>query len=144
MQRRSYYTYYDVINQLDSPIRGLFAEGSELDADIDGLNHKPILNENDVPVIEQYIVYAEDQIIQMGFPCVRNRNFAFVPIVVAFLQFHFIQRSNQQTNLPYSQIQASYSKAIEWLNENKDICVEKPSLRRSIISRSRGIVNAGY
>jgi len=72
----------------------------------------PISNKK-IPVIEKVIIPEEDKIISMGFPCVRNKNPLFAPIIAAFLQYSLVQRSNQQIVVPYSQIQQSYKDAIQ-------------------------------
>ena len=138
--RRSYFSYNDIIIYLDSPLRGLF-EKENLDK-----TREPIMDENEIPIIEKVIVPEEDKIIQMGFPCVEKKNMALLPIVASFVQYSLIQRSNQQLAVPYSQITQSYHDAKLWLENNKGFCnpVSNNFIIGQIRSRSRRRVNSGW
>lgn len=136
--RRSYYTYNDIIIYLDANLRGLFETET-----IDG-NRFPIL-ENDIPIIEQVIIPEEDKLIEMGFSCVKAKKTALLPIIASFLQYSLIQRSNQQLNVPYSQITQSYHDALLFLEANKNMCGSVISKNNVFIKSSkRNIINAGF
>ena len=137
--RRSYFTYDDVIIYLDEPVKSIF---SDKDADE---KWTPKLDINGIPEIEKVIVPEEDKIISMGFPCIKECNLALLPIVAAFIQYSLIQRSNQQLNIPYSQITQSYHDAILFLEKNKDMCFKQTNtIANQIRSVRRRRINAGF
>jgi len=120
--RRSYFRYEDIIIYLDDPVRSIFSTENEDKTWTAILDAK-----TEIPEIEKVIVPEEDKIIQMGFPCIKEKNLLFLPIIAAFVQYSLVQRSNQQLNIPYSQIRESYRDALLFLQNNKDICNKKPN-----------------
>lgn len=137
--RRSYYTAEQIIVYLDAPLKSIFQTEKENN------NWEFILDNNNVPTIESVIMPEEDKIIAMGFPCIKERNLALLPIVAAFVQYSLIQRSNQQLAVPYSQITTSYRDAINFLENNKNLCKQHTSSIRGLIaSRTRRRVNSGW
>jgi hypothetical protein len=139
---RSYFSYKDIIIYLDAPIRALF----EVETD-HGLRFPITKNIGgiDVPIIEDVIKAEEDKIISMGFPCIKNKKQAFAPIIASFLQYSLIQRSNQQLQVPYSQITQSYHDALAFLVANKDMCKDISQKTNSFIkSKSRFNISTGF
>jgi len=136
----SVFKFNDIKEYLDKPLQSLFYKEDSEELRMVTKDGK------EIPEVELYIEAEEERIRSMGFPCIDNKNPLFRPIVASFLQHSFVQRSNQQLSIPYSQIEASYKDALQWLIENPNICNKGATLpfRSPFSIRRNRLTNAGW
>ena len=129
----SYFTFKDIKYYLPEPVRKMF-EAEDGSAKL----------EEDKEIIEPLIDAEEQRIKSLGFPCIATKNSLFMPVIAAFLTHSLVQQSNQQLQVPYSQIEKSYQDAMTYLTENRESICASGNRKKFSFAKKRRQINGGY